>query len=853
MGDFYEMFGEDAKIGSKELDIVLTSRAKHPLAGIPYHAVEQYVGRLIKKGYKVAICEQVEDPSSAKGLVKREVVRVITPGTVLESTMLEEKSNNYIASLTFNNGIYGISHADVSTGEFLTAEILGEEGINKLISELSRLRPSELVIPKSISEDVKFLDTLKNTSGAHITVLSDEDFKLERARSILLSYFNVTTLEPFGCEDKTEGTKAAGALLGYIRENGKTSSFLILGLRTYNTTEFMLLDASTQRNLELVKNIRDGGTSGTLLELLDHTRTSMGGRLLKRWLLEPLLDIKKIEKRLNAVEFFVSNSLFRGEVCELLKGLQDLERLMTRLAYGTANARDLIALKSALSTAEKIKHLLTEHKGNAEEFDEICEKLDPCTDIISLVENAIVDNPPVSVREGGMIKDGFSTELDSLKASIKDAKEWITTLESRERERTGIKSLKVGFNKVFGYYIEVTKANLSLVPSNYIRKQTIVNGERYITDDLQRYETIVLSAEEKIATLEYELFNKIRLSVSAASERILTTAKQLARLDVLTSFAKAALQYDYSKPKVIDSDIIDIKNGRHPVVERMMPKGAFVENDAYLDNSVNQLILITGPNMAGKSTYMRQVALIVLMAQIGSFVPAASATIGLVDRIFTRIGAYDDLSRGQSTFMVEMIETAHILHNATPRSLVLMDEIGRGTSTFDGLAIAWAVAEFLHSAKLSCKTLFATHYHQLTELSKSLSKVRNYHMPVVEKEKEIVFLRKVVPGSADKSYGIQVAELAGLPKDVINRAKEILDTLENENAVVVKADRKKFIQTVLFDSSKPIINPVIEELKTIDVNSLTPVQALVLLEQLKKRASGNVPDEKDRREKINQG
>ncbi|MEM2900303.1 MAG: DNA mismatch repair protein MutS, partial [Thermoplasmata archaeon] len=456
MGDFYEMFGEDAKIGSKELDIVLTSRAKHPLAGIPYHAVEQYVGRLIKKGYKVAICEQVEDASSAKGLVKREVVRIITPGTVLESTMLEDKSNNYIACLTFNNGIYGISHADVSTGEFLTAEITGDDSINKLISELSRIKPSELLIPKSFSEDAKFLENLKNTSGAHITFISDDDFKLERTRSILLSYFNVTTLEPFGCEDKIEGTKAAGTLLGYIRENGKASSFLILGLRTYNTTEFMLLDSATQRNLELVKNIRDGSTSGTLLELLDHTSTSMGGRLLKRWILEPLLDIKKIEKRLNAVEFLVSNSLFRGDVCESLKGLHDLERLMTRIAYGTANARDLIALKSALATAEKIKNLLSEHKESAEEFKEIYEKLDPCTDIISLIEKAILENPPVSVREGGMIKEGFSSELDTLKASIKEAKDWITTLETRERERTGIKSLKVGFNKVFGYYIEVT-------------------------------------------------------------------------------------------------------------------------------------------------------------------------------------------------------------------------------------------------------------------------------------------------------------------------------------------------------------------------------------------------------------
>ncbi len=839
MGDFYEMFDDDAKLGSRELDIVLTTRAKHPLAGIPYHAIEQYVGRLIKKGIKVAICEQVEDPSVAKGLVKRDVVRIITPGTVLESSMLDEKSNNYIASISISCGAFGIAYADISTGEFLTTELSGEGAIHKLLSELSRLRPSELLVEPSTFDDAKLMETLKNVSGAHVTRMPEEAFELERARSVLLGAFGVTTLEPFGCENMRRATQSAGALLGYIRENGKASSFLISGLRTYNTTDFMLLDASTQRNLELVKNIRDGGREGTLLGLLDHTSTSMGGRLLKKWMLEPLLDIKKIERRLSAVDCLVKDAMLRGDICDMLKAMHDLERLMTRLAYGAANARDLVALKASLSTAARIKATLERARDRAEAFDEICSKLDPCSDLVGLIERAIVENPPVTIREGGMIKDGYSQELDGLKTSIKDAKDWITTLEARERERTGIKSLKVGFNKVFGYFIEVTKANVGLVPANYIRKQTIVNGERYITEDLQKYETIVLSAEEKIASLETELFNGLRASVSAASERVLSTANHLSQLDVLASFARAAVEYGYCRPSVVDSDVIEIKDGRHPVVERMMQNGTFVENDTHLDNGANQLILITGPNMAGKSTYMRQVALIVLMAQIGSFVPASSASIGLVDRIFTRIGAYDDLSRGQSTFMVEMIETSHILHNATPRSLVLMDEIGRGTSTFDGLAIAWSVAEFLHSPKLSSKTLFATHYHQLTELSNSLSKVRNYHMPVKEKEKEIVFLRKVVPGSADRSYGIQVAELAGLPQAVVSRAKEILDTLEKENAVVVRSDKRKFMQTVLFDTNKPIINPVIEELKSVDVNALTPLQALVLLDQLKKKAQGN--------------
>ena len=874
LGDFYETFEADAHTASRELDIVLTSRAKGddriPMAGIPFHAAESYIGKLIKKGYKVAVVEQMEDPAVAKGLVRREVVRIITPGTVLEDSMLEKKAGNYLVAVSRSPQGFGLSGVEVSTGEFFTSEFLGEHAMVLVSGEVARLRPSECLLPPELFQERKFVEHLKSLSELTAVRLDEEHFEPERAAERIRDYFGVPTLEGFGCAGKELAIAAAGAVLYYLERIGKGSEFCIEGLTTLSPGEFMVLDSVTQRNLELTASLRDGSPKGTLLEVLDHTVTGMGARLLRKWLLQPLMDVNGIRARLGALRELLDKTTLDQGARELLHGMHDMERLTGRVGFGTASPRDLVALGSSLRIAAQLRKL-TEGAGS-ERLRALSAALDPLDDVSSMIAGALVEEAPATTRESGFIRAGHSKELDELTAATRGAREWIAALEGKERERTGIRSLKVGFNRVFGYYLEVTKANLSLVPQDYIRKQTMANGERYVTEELQRYETLVLSAEEKMLALEQKLFEELRKKVAEHSARLLATAHAVSELDVLRSLAEAAGKYDYCEPQVDSGDELAIKEGRHPVVERMFSPGTFVPNDTRLDCSTEQIMVITGPNMAGKSTYMRQVALIVMMAQVGSFVPAKGARLGTVDRVFTRVGAADDLVRGQSTFMVEMIETANILNNATRRSLVLLDEIGRGTSTFDGLSIAWSVAEHLHNdPRAGCKTLFATHYHQLTELSASLPRLRNYHMPVKEAGDEIVFLRRVMPGSVDRSYGIQVARLAGIPKKVTERAKSVLATLEAGTLPVrsrkglaaieragLPARRKGPLgdlegleppgrgsergpaQAVLFrDESIP--DPVLEEIRRLDVMNMTPLQALNALHELQKKLGRAMP------------
>jgi DNA mismatch repair protein MutS len=838
LGDFYETFEDDARTTSRELDIVLTSRSKGdqrvPMAGIPYHAADSYIARLIKKGFKVAICEQMEDPSVAKGLVRREVVRVITPGTVLEDSMLERKSGNYLVAVSRSPAGFGLSAVEVSTGEFLTMELPGEEAQVRLSGEIARLRPSECLLPRELLGDRKFASSLRSLSDMTLVQLEDEDFEHESAQKRIREYFGVPTLEGFGCEGLPMAISAAGAVLSYLDRVRKGSDFCIDSLSTYSPGEHLVLDSSSQRNLELVQSLRDGSVRGTLLEVLDLTVTAMGARLLRKWVLQPLTDTGAIQSRLGAVGELLKSGATAQEARQLLLGIHDMERLTGRASFGTASPRDLIALGGSLRLASQLRKLF--EMSPSERLGALSTALDPVEEASSAIASALIPDPPATIRDGGFIQGGHSAELDGLNASIRDAREWLAGLEVKERERTGIRSLKVGFNKVFGYYIEVTRPNLGSAASNYIRKQTMANGERFVTEELQRHESIVLSAEEKILALELKLFEELQKTVAAHGTRILATARALAELDVLRCLAEAAARNDYSEPVVDGGEAIAIRDGRHPVVERMFQPGTFVPNDTSLDCANEQMMIITGPNMAGKSTYMRQVALIVIMAQMGSFVPARSARIGVVDRVFTRVGAADDLVRGQSTFMVEMIETANILNNATRRSLVLLDEIGRGTSTFDGLSIAWSVAEYLHNEpRAGCKTLFATHYHQLTELAGTLSRVRNYHMPVKEVGEEIVFLRKVSPGSVDRSYGIQVARLAGLPRKVTERARGVLALLEADNPPTrMRAKGKAFSQATLFQAEN-LPHPVLEQIRKLDLMNMTPVQALNALHELQAR------------------
>ncbi|MBI2136273.1 DNA mismatch repair protein MutS [Candidatus Woesearchaeota archaeon] len=807
MGDFYETFYEDAKTAARELNIVLTARGKGetraPLAGIPFHSLDQYLGKLIRRGYKVTIVEQMEDPKFAKGVVKRDVVRIITPGTVMESNILDQKSNNYIMAVSRSADSFGIALADISTGEFLVTNINNPpnnavNNFDNLLNEIARYEPKECILPLSLEDTellaqlrIRFTGNTRNLSnssnpsdslGVIFNSFDDRHFWKEAAYKLLLDHFNTANLQGYGLDEKNSehelAINAAGALLSYLKFTQRISLKYINKINLLNKSDFMAIDSVTQRNLELARNIRDNSTDSTLLEVLDKTLTSMGSRLLKSWLLKPLLKVGLIKARQDAVEIFFQQSILRDDVRDLLAKVSDLERLISRVNFGTANARDLIGIKNALAVIPEAKKLLREVKFASYILTEIYE-IPELKEIAQIIENAIKEDAPASTKEGNIINQGFNSGLDKLKEISRNSKQYIALLEEKEKSRTGIKSLKIRFNNVFGYYIEITKPNLHLVPKDYVRKQTQVNSERFITEELKEHETLILGAEEKICALEYEIFTGIINKVSFETHNIQKIAEKLSLLDVLCSLAKVAAENDYVKPIVDSEDRIILHDSRHPVVEKIEKN--FVANNCLLEGS-NRLQIITGPNMAGKSTYMRQVALIVLMMQIGSFVPAKKAEIGIVDRIFTRVGAYDDLTHGQSTFMVEMNETANIVNNATEKSLVILDEIGRGTSTFDGISIAWAVAEHLHEHN-KAKTLFATHYHQLNKLAEHFSNIKNYNIAVLEKENDIVFLRKIVAGGTDKSYGIHVAKLAGMPESVIHRSRQIMEMLEVEDEI----------------------------------------------------------------------
>ncbi|MCZ7356874.1 MAG: DNA mismatch repair protein MutS [Candidatus Methanoperedens sp.] len=838
MGDFYESFGDDAKIIAKELEITLTSRGRDkegedmPLAGIPYHAVDSYLPRLIKKGYKVAICEQLEDPKMAKGVVKRGVVRVITPGTVIDSSLVLDQSNNYLMSVSGEGQEFGVSFLDMSTGEFLTTQFKDNDNCDKVISEASRMHPAECILPPILYDDQKLVERLKKID---ITVnkFDAEYFETKTARVRLLKHFGTMTLEGMGCENLQLAVSSAGAALEYAQKTQMRDLQHIQTIRTYSENEFMGLDSITLRNLEIVQGVR-GGSDNTLLSVLDRTKTPMGGRLLHKMLLKPLISSPKIKERLDAVEEIIKKTLLRYDLRSQLSRIRDIERLIGRIVYGNSNARDLIALKTSLATIPEIKRSLKENDINSIFLAGMTQKLGDFSDIVDLLQKAIVDEPPPGVREGGMIKDGYNEKLDELKKLSLHGKDWIAEMQQKERERTGIKSLKIGYNSVFGYYIEVTKPNLSQVPADYIRKQTTANGERFYTPELKEKEVMILSADEKRMALEFELFNVVNSHIGGRAKELQLAAGALGELDVTANLAEIAVNSKYARPEVNESCSILIRDGRHPVVERTLP--GFVPNDTQMDCQENQFLLLTGPNMAGKSTYMRQTALIVIMAQIGSFVPASYASVGIADRIFTRVGAFDDLSSGQSTFMVEMVELANILNNATPRSLILLDEIGRGTSTYDGYSIAKAVVEFIHNKdRVGVRSLFATHYHELTAMEKMLKKVKNYHIAVKEEGNDLVFLRKIVPGATDRSYGIHVARLAGVPLKVTQRAKEILRETENGSAINKGRESSRFTQLMLFGPESGKESPILEELKNLNVDAMTPLDALNALAALKKR------------------
>lgn len=837
MGDFYEMFGEDAIIGSKELEITLTSREKGkkeriPLCGVPWHALDTYLPKLVSKGYKVAICEQMEDPKLAKGLVERDVVRIVTPGTVLESTVLDSRSNNFLMSLARAEGSYGLSFVDISTGEFVVTELEGEDAESKVLAEFHQRSPKEVL--HEAGPKAPLLEELAR-GGALLTEVDGAAFIKEAAESLLRRHFKLQSLEGLGFAQKSLAISSAGAVLRYLEATQKRSLDFLSRPRFFSTATKLVLDQTTLRNLEVTRNIRDGGQENTLLSVLDRTQTPMGARLLKKWLMEPLMDAQMINSRLEAVQELASDTIARSDIAGSLERTRDLERLIGKVIYGSANGRDLVAIKGCLEDVPDLKRTLERLKSQL--FRDLLTGLSDVTETARLIGRSIVDDPPIPVKEGGLIKDGFDPPLDELRSSSREGQEWIAGLEESERKRTGIAKLKVGFNNVFGYYIEVSKSNLRTVPPDYERKQTVASGERFVTPELKERERAILTAQERSCALEYEAFVRVRDDVAKRGEAIRDIARVMAGADVLCSLAEAAVQSRLTRPEVNDSDTIIIKDGRHPVVEKAL-MGSFVPNDTYLDTNLNRLVILTGPNMAGKSTYLRQIADIVIMAQIGSFVPASEARIGIVDRVFTRVGAFDDLSRGQSTFMVEMTELANILNSATKRSLILLDEVGRGTSTFDGLAIAWAVSEYLYDhSKVGAKSLFATHYHQLTELSESLEGVKNYAMAVKEQGSEVVFLRKVVPGKANKSYGIQVAKLAGVPPEVVSRAEEVLSRIEEENVLEVKAGKRTQKQSLLITPEKE--STIEEELRKLNVSKLTPMEAYLKLSELKKRLGGS--------------
>jgi DNA mismatch repair protein MutS len=841
MGDFYESFGEDAGVIAKELGITLTSRGRDkeggdmPLAGIPYHAIDTYLPKLIKRGYKVAICEQLEDPKTSKGVVKRGVVRVITPGTAIDSSLIQEQSNNYLMSVSGEGAEFGVSFLDVSTGEFLTTQFVDNLSFDKIISEAAKMHPAECILPPALFDNKKLGERLR---GLSITInkLDTEFLDTKNSKEILLKHFGVLTLEGMGIEKLPHALSASGAALSYAKTTQMRDLGHIQALRVYSESEFMVLDSITLRNLEIIQGIRgEGGSS--LLSVLDHTKTPMGGRLLRKWLLLPLISVIKISERYEGVDEIARKTLMRYDLRSVLTRVRDIERLIGRIVYGNSNARDLIALKVSLLAIPEIKKSLKESEIRSVFLLGILERLGDHNNIVALLESALLDAPPQGIREGGMIKEGYNEKLDELKKMSLHGKDWIAEMQQKERDRTGIKSLKIGYNSVFGYYIEVTKTNITQVPSDYIRKQTTANGERYYTPELKEKEVLILSADEKRMALEFELFTELNSSVAARSKELQITAQAIGELDVITNLAEIAVNNKYVRPEVNDGCNILIRDGRHPAVEYALP-GGFVPNDTNMDCQENQFLLLTGPNMAGKSTYMRQTALIVVMAQMGSFVPATYASIGLVDRIFTRVGAFDDLASGQSTFMIEMVELANILNNATLKSLILLDEIGRGTSTYDGFSIAKAVVEFIHNKdRLGVRALFATHYHQLTTLSSVLKRVKNFHVAVKEEGNDLVFLRKIIPGATDRSYGIHVARLAGVPLKVTQRAKEILKEVESASVIGRGKDSTKYTQLMLFDADNTEKeSPVVEELKKLNVEAMTPLEALNALAELKKKA-----------------
>ncbi|MBW1804826.1 MAG: DNA mismatch repair protein MutS [Deltaproteobacteria bacterium] len=837
MGDFYEMFFEDAEIASRILGITLTSRGSHngkkvPMCGIPHHSSKSYIKKLIEKGRKVAICEQVEDPAKAKGIVKRDVIRVVTPGSVVDEGDIDSSTNLYIAAIAGDNGKYGLAHLDLSTGEFRVTEIVKWR---ELIDELGRVGPAELLIPETAN-----FASHKDLSVYRVEILSHHDFNEKRAEQLLMEQLGAKSLVGFGCDGMEQGIVAAGAIVHYLKETQKDNPCHIKEILSYHLGDFMLLDEPTVWNLELFETMRRRSVKGSLFHILNRSITPMGSRLLKRWIGYPLVDLNRIRRRLAAVSNFRDDRIFREEIREQLEGIYDLERLNGRISLGRANARDLVALKLSIYRLPAVKERLT--GTTSELLEDIAGGIDTLQDVAQTIERAISKDPPVSLKDGGLIKEGYNEELDHLISITRDGKAWISDMALTEQGRTGISSLKIGFNRVFGYYIEVTKANLHLVPPDYIRKQTLVNAERFITEALKEYEEKVLGAEERRVELEHELFEQVRESVAAENLRIKESAGLIGEIDAIAGLAETAELNGYTCPEVNDDGVIDVVDGRHPVIEQTVRDEDFVPNDIHLDDSGQQFLIITGPNMAGKSTILRQVALTVLMAQMGSFIPAQKASIGLVDRIFTRIGASDDLAKGQSTFMVEMDETANILRHATPRSLVILDEIGRGTSTYDGLSIAWAVAEALHDMDdKGVRTLFATHYHELTELLTSKQRVKNFNIAVKEWDDQIIFLRKLVPGGTSRSYGIQVARIAGIPEDVINRAKEILENLEGGDLddtgrprlahSRLARGREDSAQLNLFGGQDRQLLRLIGDL---DISSMTPLDALVELDKIKR-------------------
>lgn len=849
LGDFYEMFFDDALQVSKELELTLTGKncgvgERAPMCGVPYHSVEGYLNKLVKRGYKIAVCEQVEDPKAAKGIVKREVIRIVTPGTNTDTQALEETRNNYIMCIVYLADKYGVSIADVSTGDYYVTEVDTER---KLLDEMNKYNPAELICNEAFFMSGIDLDDIKNRLNVCVSALESWYFGEDTAVTALKEHFKIQNLAGIGLEDFACGSIAAGALLKYLYETQKNSLSHMSAIHPYVTGKFMVLDSSTRRNLELTETLREKSKRGSLLWVLDKTKTAMGARMMRSFLEQPLIEKAEISRRLDAVEELKEHMITREELREYLNAVYDLERLITRIACQTANPKDLLALKNSIQMLPPVKSLLSEF--SCEMLLEIAKEMDPLEDIFDLISSGIDEDAPILVHDGGIIKSGYDEEVDRLKRARTESKTWLAQLEASERENTGIKNLKIKYNKVFGYYLEVTNSYKHLVPDSYTRKQTLANAERYITPKLKELEDDILGAEDKLTVLEYELFRRIRETIAAEVVRIQKTAKAIAGLDVFASFACVAEQNQFCRPKLNHKGTIDIKGGRHPVVEKMIQNEMFIKNDTFLDNGRQRISIITGPNMAGKSTYMRQTALIVLMAQIGSFIPADSANIGIVDRIFTRVGASDDLASGQSTFMVEMTEVANILRNATSNSLLILDEIGRGTSTFDGLSIAWAVVEHISNPKLlGAKTLFATHYHELTELEGKLDNVSNYCIAVKEKGDDVVFLRKIVKGGADKSYGIQVAKLAGLPESVLARAKEIVNELSDLDLsgiakniqVGAPAKKKKAVldevdltQMSLFDTVKD--DDIIAEIRELDIGNLTPIEAMNKLFELQNK------------------